>query len=110
MVDTHVENRFGDRLYLCASCVRLDGIALGLIRGKQHTQLLAVAKRESELGREVEALNMDRDQIRAELQHERVRATSLEADLAVERQRSEQLRAALEGEIAAKQATLQAVS
>jgi cell division protein FtsB len=95
LVDTHHENRVGDRLYLCASCVRLDALALGYLEGDEHTKLLNVAEQESETAKQLAQMTEKRDKLAAELKIAKKAVVTLHDDLDWHRGRVDQLERAI---------------
>jgi cell division protein FtsB len=65
LVDTHVHDANENRVYVCASCVRLDAIALGLLEGDRNATLLHAAEGESAAQKQLEAMTARRDKLAA---------------------------------------------
>jgi hypothetical protein len=94
-VDTHHENRFGDRLYLCASCVRLAALALGYLEGDEHTKLLHAAEQESETAKHLAQMTGRRDKLAAELRQVKKAAGAVGEELSWYKARVDQLEHAI---------------
>jgi len=94
-VDTHTERRIGpndfERIYLCASCIRIDARALGFLEGDEHTKLLHAAEHESETQKLLARMTERRDKIAAENLNLKQKNAGLADDLVWHRQRVEQL-------------------
>ena len=94
-VDTHHENRFGDRLYLCASCVRIDALKLGYLEGDEHTKLLHAAEQEGESARALVQMTERRDKLAAELRQAKKTISTLSTELDWHQERVVQLERAI---------------
>lgn len=108
LVDTHVENRFGDRIYMCASCIRLDAIALGLVKGKRHSELLTQMRTQAEDGRQAEAAQTLAAEARTALAIEERTSGQLRDELVAAHQRIDQLENAIRSEAEASLAVVAA--
>jgi hypothetical protein len=108
LVDTHVENRFGDRVYLCASCIRIDAIALGLVKGKRHSELLTQMRTAAEDSRQAEAARALADEARTALAIEERTSGQLRDELVAAHQRIDQLENAIRTEAEASLAVVAA--
>jgi hypothetical protein len=98
-VDTHHEywasSSDPHRLYLCASCVRLDALVLGYLEGDEHTKLLHAAEQESETAKQLTQMTERRDKVAAELRQVKKASFSLVEELSWYKARVDQLERAI---------------